>query len=189
MCGGTILFVPCSHVGHVFRKSSPYSFPGGEVNVIAKNNRRVVDVWTDEYAPFFYQVIQGVATVDAGDMSERIQLRKDLQCKSFAWYLRNIYPEAPLPINYYHVGEIRSNELNFCLDTLSRGTNKDVGASFCHLQGGNQVFQYTKTRLLKKGALCLDSRARQGSVKMPKCDPTLPRSQQWDYDNVVSLTL
>ena len=40
-CGGTLLIATCSHVGHVFRKATPYSFPGGTSQIINKNNRRL----------------------------------------------------------------------------------------------------------------------------------------------------
>ena len=40
------------------------------------------------------------------DLSKRHELRKNLQCKSFKWYIDNIYPEAPVPKDFYHVGEV-----------------------------------------------------------------------------------
>lgn len=120
MCGGTLLILPCSHVGHVFRKQTPYSFPGGTNKIIFKNNRRLIDVWTDEYRNYFHKVIPDLNMVDAGTIDDRVELRKRLQCKSFRWYLDNVYPEAPLPKDFYHVGSVcQSLSLSFALSPLT----------------------------------------------------------------------
>jgi polypeptide N-acetylgalactosaminyltransferase len=44
--------------------------------------------------------------VDAGDVSERLELRKRLKCKDFEWYLKNIYPESSMPVDFHHVGTV-----------------------------------------------------------------------------------
>lgn len=43
MCGGSLEIVPCSHVGHIFRKRSPYKWRTG-VNVLKKNSVRLAEV-------------------------------------------------------------------------------------------------------------------------------------------------
>ena len=55
-CGGEVKIVPCSHVAHIFRKSSPYTFrPGKEVSdILYTNLARVAEVWMDDWRNFFY---------------------------------------------------------------------------------------------------------------------------------------
>merc|ERR1719265_83646 len=45
-CGGKLVALPCSRVGHMFRRGRPYSFHG---EATAKNNKRVAAVWLDNH--------------------------------------------------------------------------------------------------------------------------------------------
>ena len=56
MCGGKVLISTCSRVGHVFRKVSPYTWPGGVVNILNHNTMRTAEVWMDKHKEFFYKV-------------------------------------------------------------------------------------------------------------------------------------
>ena len=92
--------------------------------MIFHNNKRLVEVWLDKYKDFVYTIMPGrsksvsrtlvfytwssleLKNVDAGDVSERLALRERLKCKDFEWYLRNVYPESSMPVDFHHVGAV-----------------------------------------------------------------------------------
>ena len=86
MCGGTLEIVTCSHVGHVFRKSTPYTFPGGTSKIVNHNNARLADVWLDEWKDFYYAINPAAKRAEMGDTSPRKELRQKLGCKSMKKY-------------------------------------------------------------------------------------------------------
>ncbi|XP_020293598.1 polypeptide N-acetylgalactosaminyltransferase 5 isoform X1 [Pseudomyrmex gracilis] len=181
-CGGTLEISPCSHVGHVFRDKSPYTFPGGVSKIVLHNAARVAEVWMDEWRDFYYAMNPGARSVDVGDVSERIKLRERLKCKSFRWYLENIYPESPMPLDYYYLGDVKNVETQTCLDTMGRRTGENVGISYCHGLGGNQVFAYTKRQQIMSDDMCLDAASPQGPVKIVRCHG-MGGNQAWVYND------
>ncbi|KAG9471935.1 hypothetical protein GDO78_022135 [Eleutherodactylus coqui] len=180
-CGGSLEIVTCSHVGHVFRKATPYTFPGGTGHVINKNNRRLAEVWMDDFKDFFYIISPGVVKVDYGDVTERKFLREKLKCKPFSWYLETVYPDSQIPRRYFSLGEIRNVETNQCLDNMGRKENEKVGIFNCHGMGGNQVFSYTADKEIRTDDLCLDVSRLNGPVIMLKCHH-MRGNQLWEYD-------
>uniref|UniRef100_A0A3B5MRY7 polypeptide N-acetylgalactosaminyltransferase n=1 Tax=Xiphophorus couchianus TaxID=32473 RepID=A0A3B5MRY7_9TELE len=96
-CGGSLEILPCSRVGHVFRKKHPYVFPEGNANTYIKNTRRTAEVWMDDFSLFYYSARPAARGKSYGDIRGRVELRKKLKCKSFKWYLDNVYPELKVP--------------------------------------------------------------------------------------------
>lgn len=180
MCGGTLEIVPCSHVGHIFRKRSPYKWRSG-VNVLKRNSIRLSEVWLDEYAKYYYQRI-GHDKGNYGDVSERKTLRKKLGCKSFKWYLDNIYPELFIPGEAVASGEVRNlgEGSNTCLDSPARKADlhKPCGLYPCHRQGGNQYWMLSKTGEIRRDESCLDYSG--SDVILYPCHGS-KGNQQWIY--------
>nr|XP_054767894.1 polypeptide N-acetylgalactosaminyltransferase 13-like [Lytechinus pictus] len=182
MCGGTLEIVTCSHVGHVFRKSTPYTFPGGTGRIINRNNQRLAEVWMDNFRNFYYRISPGVRKTEYGDVTQRKKLRDRLKCHTFEWYLENIYPESQFRLDFKTIGEIRNIETHKCLDNMGRKENEKVGIFSCHGQGGNQIFALTKQNEIKHDDLCLDASANSHykDVVMIKCHGK-HGNQEWLY--------
>jgi len=153
-CGGELEIVPCSRVGHVFRKQHPYSFPGGSGNVFARNTRRAAEVWMDEYKKYYYAAVPLAKNVPFGNIDSRMELKKELQCKPFEWYLDNVYPDLKIPDSQDATyGSIRQG--GSCLDTLGHLVDGTVGLYSCHGSGGNQEWSLTRSGTIKHSDLCL----------------------------------
>ena len=137
----------------------------------------------DEWRDFYYSMNPGAKNVDIGDLSPRKNLREDLQCKSFRWYLETVYPESQMPLDYYFLGEIRNDATHNCLDTMGRKSGEEVGMSYCHGLGGNQVFAYTKRQQVMSDDNCLDVAGPSSPVKLVRCHG-MGGNQAWTFNKM-----
>ncbi|KAH9635994.1 hypothetical protein HF086_005846 [Spodoptera exigua] len=179
MCGGTLEIVPCSHVGHIFRKRSPYKWRTG-VNVLKRNSVRLAEVWLDDYAKYYYQRV-GNDKGDYGDITGRKQLREKLGCKSFEWYLKNIYPELFIPGESVAHGEIANPGTEMCVDSAAgpEDMKKPVNLWPCHGEYGNQYWMYSKNGEIRRDETCLDYSGHD--VVLYPCHGA-KGNQLWIYD-------
>jgi len=187
-CGGSIEFIPCSRVGHIFRSTHPYGFPSKTRDYTGLNTKRFVDVWLDEYARLYYQRRPDLKDVDVGDLSERKALRKDLNCKPFKWFLENIYPEKFIPDeNVYAYGKIQFKDTKDCIDLMdtSGASMHPVGVYGCHYEftGTTQFFSYTKYKELRTEKMCLDVNSdREDKIIMTYPCHGQRGKQEWDWN-------
>ncbi|EDW01816.1 polypeptide N-acetylgalactosaminyltransferase 1 [Drosophila grimshawi] len=189
-CGGTIETIPCSRVGHIFRDFHPYKFPNDR-DTHGINTARMALVWMDEYINVFFLNRPDLKFhPDIGDVTHRVVLRKKLRCKSFDWYLQNVYPEKFVPNkNVKAWGRVRSVHDNLCIDDLLNNNEKpyNLGLYPCGktLQH-SQLFSFTNSQVLRNELSCATvqhSSSPPYRIVMVPCLENDDYNEQWKYEN------
>uniref|UniRef100_H3AA67 Polypeptide N-acetylgalactosaminyltransferase n=1 Tax=Latimeria chalumnae TaxID=7897 RepID=H3AA67_LATCH len=189
-CGGSMEVLPCSRVAHIERTKKPYN---NDIDYYAKRNAlRAAEVWMDEFKSHVYMawnIPMINPGVDFGDISERIALRKRLQCRSFKWYLQNVYPEMRIYNNTVTYGEVSFFQL-YCM-THQCSTQFRTLRYSCKA-GSGQLVRYTADGFLQLGPLgsttflpdtkCLVDDGKGRTPSLRKCeDVSRPAQRLWDF--------
>uniref|UniRef100_A0A3P8Z0U4 Polypeptide N-acetylgalactosaminyltransferase n=1 Tax=Esox lucius TaxID=8010 RepID=A0A3P8Z0U4_ESOLU len=199
-CGGSMEVLPCSRVAHIERTKKPYN---NDIDYYAKRNAlRAAEVWMDDYKSHVYMAWNipiNNPGVDFGDVSERIALRKKLKCRSFQWYLQNVYPEMRVYNDTITYGEVRNSKASgYCLD---QGPEEDNSAILYPCHGmTSQLAHYTSEGLLQLGPLgsttflpdtkCLVDEGQGRTPGLKECQEVSRSSQRlWDFTQVKRLNV
>lgn len=142
-CGGRIEVLPCSRIAHLERHHKPYALDLAPA--LKRNALRVAEIWMDEYKDMVYFVwnipLQN-SGIDYGDISSRIALREKLKCKSFDWYLKNVYPALKPTRSIVAYGTIKNSlDQNICLDQGPIPGNTPIMFS-CHIYSPQYTYYH-----------------------------------------------
>ncbi|XP_049293438.1 putative polypeptide N-acetylgalactosaminyltransferase 9 [Anopheles funestus] len=126
ICGGKLITVPCSRVGHVQKHAHPYLFDV-KMDLAFHNSARLAEVWMDEYKQVVFDVngLPRYSEALFGSVARRKRIRKRAKCKPFRYYLKHAFPELHNPsINGQFRGEVRNVALGVwsCLTVDKTGT-------------------------------------------------------------------
>ncbi|XP_070578354.1 N-acetylgalactosaminyltransferase 7-like [Ptychodera flava] len=175
MCGGSLEFVPCSRVGHIYRRGGlPYTYPRPAedgVSTVNKNYLRVAEVWMDEYKEYFYRMKPELRGKSYGDVSQQKQMRQEKCPHSFRWFMDevayDIVERFPLPAENIAWGAVAAFDSHYCLDNEGMTRGAEVSIHRCHGLGGSQLFRLNEVGQFRVNEECLY--ADNGDVRQQRC--------------------
>ncbi|XP_072769885.1 polypeptide N-acetylgalactosaminyltransferase 10-like isoform X2 [Nerophis lumbriciformis] len=195
MCGGRMEDIPCSRVGHIYRKYVPYKVPGGVS--LARNLKRVAEVWMDEYAEYIYKRRPEYRHLAAGDMTAQKKLRSQLNCKSFKWFMNEVawdlpkhYPPVEPPAAAW--GVVRNLGNSMCMETKHFVSGSPIRLENCATARGEvswsngQGFTFGWREDIRVGdplhtkKVCFDAVSNNSPVTLYDCHG-MKGNQLWRY--------
>lgn len=178
MCAGRIYTVPCARVAHLYKKTTAYTFGGDKEAIISKNLMRVADIWLEEYKHIFDSVSRAAnegivpkfTDKDLASIQKRKELKRQLKCKPFKWYLDNVLPEQVLPRqDAVLFGEVTNTETNRCW-AVRDNIVVTTGECYKHRILPYNTFTLTKTSYLRYRDLCVYVDAVSHMLRLDRCD-------------------
>lgn len=164
LCGGRLQEVPCSRIGHIFRAFTLSRKHENVTDFQARNNKRVAEVWMDDYKDIVYKRDPNRYHIDAGDLTEAKRFKESLKCKPFQYFLDVVAPDlvekfVPNPINFAE-GGIKMFNTQYCMDTykFDRLELYECQGDIRH-PSQSQYFELTHHKEIRVGRidLCLDT--------------------------------
>ncbi|VTJ76245.1 Hypothetical predicted protein, partial [Marmota monax] len=132
---GGIFVIDKSWFNHLGKYDAQMDIWGGENFELSfrvwMNTKRTAEVWMDEYKQYYYEARPSAIGKAFGSVATRIEQRKKMDCKSFRWYLENVYPELTVPVKEVLPGIIKQG-VN-CLESQGQNTAGDflLGMGIC----------------------------------------------------------
>ncbi|XP_037725555.1 putative polypeptide N-acetylgalactosaminyltransferase 13 isoform X1 [Drosophila subpulchrella] len=188
LCGGQIEIVPCSRIGHIFRRRHAFDFPpqsdqdqqlSPAQETYLHNSKIIAESWLDGYKNMFYALRPVARRIPLDHTYDEMQkLRRERQCHPFEWYLRHVSPELKLHFDELSATGTLRNE-DRCLH--ARQMDSQLILASCYL---SDITQWSMLRssgqLSTQRELCLGVGLRMRIALQP-CgrNETMRKSQRW----------
>ncbi|KAH8332808.1 hypothetical protein KR074_011080 [Drosophila pseudoananassae] len=198
LCGGQIEIVPCSRIGHIFRRFHAFEFPperdftepasperSSAQSTYLHNSKIIAESWLDEYKNMFYALKPAAKGIPLNDttIQELHQFRRERQCHRFQWYLWNVSPELRFNLEELAATGTLQNE-DRCLHARYQkdsDTGRQLILTSCYSKDITQWSLFRVTgQLSTQRELCLGvGFGRILSLGPCGQNETLRQSQQW----------